>query len=151
MNKGELTLTTPGSDLDWYDYYDLRWRVLRKAWNQPRGSERDELDSTSFHLMLRGESGAVVATGRLHLNSSEEAQVRYMAVDESSRSRGLGGQILRGLEQEAREKAVRRIVLNAREGAIKFYLKHGYGIEARAETLFGEILHMRMSKDVSAS
>lgn len=144
-----LTLTAPVTDLDWERYYDLRWRVLRKPWSQPRGSERDDLDRQSFHLMLRDHSGAVVAIGRLHLNSPEEAQVRYMAVDESWRGRGLGRRILEGLEQQARAQSLKSIVLNSREEAINFYVKHGYQVEGPAETLFGEIRHVRMRKDLS--
>ena len=146
-----LELATPISDEDWNRYYDLRWQVLRKPWNQPRGSERDDLDATAFHLMLRDQSGDVVAIGRLHLNSPEEAQVRYMAVQDPWQGRGLGGRILQGLEQQARDQSVRCIVLNAREGAINFYLKRGYLIEGPAETLFGAIHHVRMGKDVSGS
>lgn len=144
--QNNLNLTTPVTDLDWERYYDLRWRILRKPWNQPRGSERDDLDQQSFHLMLQDHSGVVVAVGRLHLNSPEEAQVRYMAVDELWRSHGLGGRILEGLEQQAQARSVQSIVLNAREEALNFYLKHGYHNEGPAETLFGEIRHVRMRK-----
>jgi len=146
--QSELNLTSPASDLDWERYFDLRWRVLRKPWNQPRGSERDELDQESFHLMLRSQSGAVVAIGRLHLNSPDEAQVRFMAVDESWRGRGLGSRILKGVEQQARTQAIKRLVLNAREVALDFYVKHGYRVEGSAETLFGKIRHVRMRKDI---
>ena len=143
-----LKLTTPVTDLDWERYYDLRWRVLREPWNQPRGSERDERDQESFHLMLRGQSDAVVAVGRLQLNSPDEAQVRYMAVDESWRGRGLGSRILKALEEQARTQAIKRVILNAREEALDFYLKHGYRVEGSAETLFGTVRHARMRKDV---
>ncbi|MEP7015254.1 MAG: GNAT family N-acetyltransferase [Verrucomicrobiota bacterium] len=143
-----LELTTPISDLDWERYYDLRWQVLRKPWNKPRGSERDEIEQTSFHLMLREPSGKVAAIGRLHLNSTEEAQVRYMAVAESWRGQGLGARILQGLEEQARTQSVQRIVLNAREMAINFYIRQHYRIEGPAEKLFGEIRHVRMRKEI---
>lgn len=143
-----LKLTAPATDLDWERYFDLRWRVLRKPWNQPRGSERDDRDRESFHLMLRGRSGVVVAIGRLHLNSPDEAQVRFMAVDESWRGRGLGSRILKGLEKQAHTQAIKRVVLNAREEAVDFYTKHGYRVEGSAETLFGTIRHSRMRKDI---
>ena len=143
-----LELTAPVTDLDWEHYFDLRWRVLRKPWNQPPGSERDALDPESFHLMLRGQPDAVVAVGRLHLNSPEEAQVRFMAVDESWRGRGLGSRILEGLEKQAHAQAMKRVVLNARQEAIDFYLKHGYLVEGPADTLFGTVRHARMRKDI---
>src|SRR6266567_2111407 len=107
----EFTLAKPHTAQEWEGYFDLRWRVLRAPWGQPRGSERDDLDAESFHLILRDSSGSVVAVGRLHLNSPSEAQVRYMAVDEGHHGRGLGSRILSGLEDRARSKCVTGVVL----------------------------------------
>ena len=56
--------------------FDLRWRALRELWNSDTGIERDDLDVQSFSLMLPGLSGGVVAVGRLHLNSPDEARIR---------------------------------------------------------------------------
>ena len=145
-----LKLLEPASESDWSAYFDLRWRVLRQPWSKPRGSERDELDSSAYHLLLLAKDGSAAAVGRLHLNSSDEAQVRYMAVDDSWRSKGLGGRILAGLEAQARALLAKRIVLNAREQAIDFYKRHGYRVEGLAETLFGEVRHVRMRKDLAA-
>lgn len=145
---GGLKLTRlTGSALD-SNYFDLRWRVLREPWNQPRGSERDNLDATAFHLVIQTPEGKPVAIGRLHLNSPAEAQVRFMAVDPAWRNRGLGGRILRGLEDEARARRVARIVLNAREDASEFYLGHGYQVEGPGETLFDKVRHVRMRKNL---
>jgi len=144
----EFTLAEPRTVQEWESYFGLRWRVLREPWDQPRGSERDDLDAKSFHLMLRDPGGAVVAVGRLHLNSPSEAQVRYMAVDESCRGRGLGSRILSGLEGRARSERVMSVVLNARDGAINFYSRHGYSVEGPADILFGEVRHFRMRKNL---
>lgn len=47
----------PKTKEDFEKYYDLRYRILRKPWNQPRGSEKDELEKESFHIMvLKGTS-----------------------------------------------------------------------------------------------
>jgi ribosomal protein S18 acetylase RimI-like enzyme len=146
-----LILTQPASASDWEEYYDLRWQILRKPWNQTRGSERDERDTEGFHAMVREPAGSVVAIGRLHLNTPEEAQIRYMAVDEQWRNRGLGTRILDSLESQARSQSVERIVLNSREDAVGFYVKHGYQVERQARTLFGDIRHIRMRKDLKTS
>lgn len=147
-SSGSLLLANPANDSEWERYYDLRWRVLREPWNQPRGSERDELDSKAFHVMLRDPAGNVLAIGRLHLNSPEEAQIRYMAVDESSRGQGLGAQIIQALESEAATQSLKRIVLNAREDVQDFYATHGYRVEGPGPTLFGQVRHIRMRKDL---
>ena len=144
----QFALAEPRTTQEWESYFDLRWRVLREPWGQARGSERDDLDAESFHLMLRDPGRAVVAVGRLHLNSPFEAQVRYMAVDESHRGCGLGSRILSGLEDRARSKSVMSVVLNARDSAINFYRRRGYVVEGSAEILFGEVRHFRMRKDI---
>jgi predicted GNAT family N-acyltransferase len=141
-----LELIQPASDADWAAYFDLRWRVLREPWAQPRGSERDDSDSSSYHLMLRDSVGLAAAVGRIHLNSAEEAQVRYMAVADLRRGKGLGGRILSGLEDFARSKGAKEIVLNAREDAVAFYIRYWYRVEGPAETLFGVVRHVRMRK-----
>ena len=142
---------SPVSEADWIKYFDLRWRVLRAPWNQPRGSERDDFEDTSIHLMVCDVSGTPLAIGRAHFNSQTEAQVRYMAVEPAFAGRGFGGRVLVGLEKRAQAQGATRVVLNARKPAIPFYLKHGYTIVGPADTLFGTIEHVRMEKKLPAT
>jgi predicted GNAT family N-acyltransferase len=146
-----MNIQQPRTDEDWEQYFSLRWRILRKPWNQPIGSERDELDSSAFHLALKDESGRVLAIGRLHLNSATEAQVRYMAVEPDCRRLGAGSRILRALEAHAVEKGAGSIVLNAREEALTFYSRHGYAEKGPGPTLFGQVRHVRMEKALSGA
>jgi len=134
-------------DKQFEEYYELRWRVLRKPWNQPRGSEKDELEDRAIHIMAC-DGNKIVGVARLHFNSKEEAQIRYMAVDESYRRRGIGSMMLRRLEEIAREKGASHIVLNARENAVGFYEKNGYKIVKKSYVLFGEIQHYKMMKNL---
>lgn len=128
-------------------YYDLRWRVLREQWTKARDSGRDEHEDVAFHLTAWDET-KLVGTGRLHFNTPEEAQVRCMAVEEAYRSSGVGSLILQALEQRAREQGARFVMLNAREGAVAFYRKHGYQLMDQTNTLFDLIPHWRMRKEV---
>ena len=140
----------PSSAEDWERYFDLRWRVLRAPWNQPRGSETDDRDGDSTHLMAIDSEGQALAVGRLHFNSAAEAQVRFMAVAESARNRGLGSVLLAELEKQARAAGAARVVLHSREGAQHFYEKNGYRVTGLAPTLFDAIKHVRMAKDLRA-
>ena len=142
------SLIVPETPLDRRRYFDLRWRVLREPWQQPRGSERDDRDDESIHLMIRGSKGDALAVGRLHLNSPVEAQVRFMAVDPQWRGRGLGSTVLRELERRARGAGATSVVLNARDTAQRFYAQHGYRIEGPADTLFSGVVHVRMRKQL---
>lgn len=143
-----FSLAEPQSEADWQSYYDLRWRVLRAPWNQPRGSERDAQEGQSIHVMLCDASCHAVAAGRLHFLSPTEAQVRYMAVEPAFAGRGLGSRILLELESRAASAGIRRMVLNARKDVVPFYLKHHYSITGSADTLFGVIEHVRMEKEI---
>jgi N-acetylglutamate synthase-like GNAT family acetyltransferase len=143
-----LSIKEPATSADWDSYFDLRWRILREPWNQPRGSEQDALEGKSFHFMIQ-DAGATLAVGRLHLISPEEAQVRYMAVDPAHQGSGLGRKILQGLENRAWSQGAKRIVLNSRANAVGFYARQGYEPIGPGETLFGEIQHTKMCKDLT--
>ena len=71
-----------------------------------------------------------------------------MAVDPAWRGRGLGSAILHELERRARIAGATSVVLNARDHARRFYERHGYREQGPAETLFGEVAHVRMRKQM---
>lgn len=142
-----MKISEPKTKKDFEEYYDLRWRVLREPWGQPKGSEKDSLEDKSIHIMAV-EGNQVIGCGRLHFNSPEEAQIRYMAVEEDMRGKGVGSRILTGLEKKAKKKKAKRIVLNARESAVKFYENNGYIVTGEGHKLFGEIEHKRMKKEL---
>jgi ribosomal protein S18 acetylase RimI-like enzyme len=143
-----LSVVVPTTTYERDRYFDLRWRVLREPWQQPRGSERDDREDGSIHLMIRATNGDALAVGRLHLNSPVEAQVRFMAVDPRWQGRGLGSTVLRELERRARAAGATSVVLNAREPAQRFYDRHGYRVEGPADTLFSGMVHVRMRKQL---
>lgn len=142
----ELEMRSPVDAPEWDRYYDLRWRELRAPWDQPPGSEKDDREAHAFHAVLWDPAGAPVAIGRVHLNSPEEAQIRFMAVDQAWRHKGLGSRVLRELECRALQLGARAIVLNSRAEAQPFYQRHGYEVAGEATTLFGTIPHVRMRK-----
>ena len=142
-----ITLCKPLTVDEFVSYYHFRWKILRKPWNQPKGSERDGKDKTSIHRMIIEEStNQIIAVGRLHFNTKKEAQIRYMAVADGYQGQGLGSKILRALEKIALEQGVRWIILQARWNAVQFYKNNGYEIVKKSYILFGEIQHWLMRK-----
>lgn len=137
---------SPETEQEWRGYYQLRWEILRAPWQQPPGSERDELEDQAFHLMVTDSNQRLVGVGRLHRISANTAQIRYMAVRNEVRGKGIGGQLLTGLENKARVWGCQEIILNARETGLQFYLQHAYEIIGEAPTLFGSIAHKKMRK-----
>jgi len=98
--------------------------------------------------MIVDPDGQALAVGRLHFNSSSEAQIRFMAVEPVAQGRGLGSVILRELEARARAAGATAIVLNARDNVRLFYEKHGFTVTGPSSTLFGEVKHVRMRKEL---
>ena len=145
-----IKIINPSTPKEFESYYNLRWWVLREPWGQIKGSERDKDDEVSHHRMIIDEAtGVAVAVGRLHFNSKEEAQIRYMAVAENYQGQGIGSKIVAVLEDIALEKGANRIILQARENALKFYRKNGYEIIEKSYLLFDEIQHWLMKKKLT--
>ena len=139
---------TPTSELDFDNYYQFRWKMLRQPWQQPHGSEQDDLEQQAVHRMIIKEE-QIIAVGRLHKVSQTQAQIRYMAVDNNCQGQGLGKQIIEALEHEASKQGVNEITLNARENAVDFYQKLGYQSQGFSHLLYGEIRHISMTKKLT--
>ncbi len=142
-----MEIYEPKTKEEFERYYDLRWRILRKPWNQPKGTEKDEFEDISIHIMVCEKDKLPIAVGKAYFNSLDEAQIRFMAVEDGFQGKGIGTLVLEELEKRVREKGAKYVVLNARESAIRFYKKHGYHIAGKAPTLFDSIEHVRMRKD----
>ncbi len=105
--------------------------MLREPWKYPQGSEKDEYEQVSQHRMIRDAQGNVIAVGRVHMNSSEEAQVRHVAVEKQYQSKGLAKMLVASLESVARSEGAVRIVTNSTALAIHFF--HSVGFEDQNE------------------
>ena len=126
-------------------YYNLRWRILRKPWGQPEGSEKDKLEEDSIHIIAK-DNDCVIGIARLQFNSDNEAQIRYMAVEPQYEQKGIGKQIVAALEQQATLNHRNSIMLDAREPAVGFYKKLGYTVSEKSYLLFDCIQHYTMTK-----
>ena len=120
------SIKSPESTEEWESYLLFRWEVLRKPLGMTKDSLSDSIEDRSFHLMGIDAEKNVIASGRVHFNSENEAQIRYMAVDDRFKRRGIGSEIVDKLERYATSKGAEIMVLNAREEAISFYSSLGY-------------------------
>ena len=120
------SIKSPESTEEWESYLLFRWEVLRKPLGMTKESLSDSIEDKSFHLMGIDAEKNVIASGRVHFNSENEAQIRYMAVDDRFKRRGIGSEIVDKLERYAASKGAEIMVLNAREEAISFYSSLGY-------------------------
>ena len=94
----------PKSKKDIDAYYFFRWKILRKPLGQLLGSEKDDYEKKSFHLMMVNKSNDILAVGRIHIVNNVSnplvAQIRYMAVKNECVRLGFGTMILKSLEKQ---------------------------------------------------
>jgi len=146
MNKN-IKISEPKAKAQFRDYYNLRWHILRKPWNQPIGSEKDENETGAVHLMAT-LGNSVIGCARGHFINSNQAQIRWMAVSNDFQRNGIGTEMLKELEMRLTKKGAAEIILKAREEAVSLYQKQGYEIFDDGEVMFGEIAHYWMRKIV---
>lgn len=143
------TLRAPITAEEFSHYYQLRWQILRKPWQQTLGSEQDEQELYAIHRMIIDEQAKVLAVGRLEKVTEQQGQIRYMAVDDNMRGQGLGQQIINALEQQASILGMTDLCLNARDNAVGFYQKLRYENQGYSHTLYDEVKHYRMVKKIA--
>ena len=141
-------IRSPTSEEEWERYDNFRWEVLRKPLKMSHIPLKDNLEEASIHLMGVTSEGKILACGRLHLNTSEEAQIRYMGVSEDLRRSGIGSKMIEKLEEEAINQGANQVMLNARENAVAFYKSLGYFEVGPYESDI-QIPHIRMEKQIS--
>jgi predicted GNAT family N-acyltransferase len=140
----------PNTPDQWENYYQLRFSVLRKPWNQDPGTEHANDDHSAFHGAIFGEDGKALAVARVSQISEQQAQIRFMAVDPKYQGKGLGKAVLKYVENLGMRNypTITQFCLQARETAVPFYLSNNYRIQEKTFLLFDEIQHYLMVKDV---
>ncbi len=139
-------IVSPRNQIEYNDYYYFRWKYLRKPLNQKIGTERDGIESESIHKMIKNKKENIIAVGRIHWVDEVSSQIRYFAVDNAYRRRGIGSYLMKHFEEISYSRKIKFIILNARENAVPFYQKLGYNITEKSNLLYGKIQHYRMQK-----
>jgi len=140
-----VKIVCPKTEEEFRQYYNLRWRILRKPWDQPEGSERDNTDSDCYHVIAI-KNNIIYGVARLEFPDKELAQLRYMAVDDEFQGKGIGRKIVEHMELYSKDNNAHEIFLNARENAVGFYEKLDYKITEKSYLLFDSIQHYKMVK-----
>ncbi|MBE0569979.1 MAG: GNAT family N-acetyltransferase [Ignavibacteriaceae bacterium] len=141
-----MIVRPPQTKQEFERYRDLRWRILRAQWNQPRITELDDAGTKDYPIMVCEVDGIPVGVGRAHFISEDEAQIRSISVESEWEGKGIGSIVLKELEKIVIAKGAKRIIIHARNNAIEFYRKNGYKAVEPSYTLFGEIEHTLMGK-----
>ncbi|KAI1299654.1 putative acetyltransferase [Halotydeus destructor] len=147
------TIRSPETESEWLSYYDLRYRVLREPWRQPKGSEKLADDDEATHVAYFDGDNNVIGCARLHktkyFNDTDVGQIRLVAVHPDHQGKGIGRALNDYLEEEAKKSGLSVIILEARDNAVDFYERLGYVIIEKSYLLYGVIQHYMMSKTLS--
>lgn len=129
----------------------IREVVFIEEQHVPEGIERDAEDAHAYHI-IANQGGHAIGTGRLVMLPQPPVgeqglwgQVGRMAVLQAHRKARVGSLLLTSLEEEARRRGVKGIMLHAQLYALEFYKKHGY-TEMGTVFLEGGIDHLEMRK-----
>lgn len=125
---------------------DLRYKILREPWQQPKETSTDGMEDKCFNAFIEDANGTVIACGRLQENENKIGQIRYMAVDSNQQGKGLGKHILIALEKKGKEIGLTTIQLQARENAVAFYETNNYLLKEKSFKLWDIIQHYLMYK-----
>ena len=105
-----IDVREPSNQEEWDVYYKIRWEILRKPLGLKQGTERDELDQVANHRIVEKQKN-ILAVGRLHFNSNNTAQIRYMAVIQNSQRNGYGKLLIHEFVKIAKQNNMSKIVL----------------------------------------
>ena len=126
---------------------ELRHQVFVREQGVPPELEVDGLDAVAHHA-IASNGDEVVGTGRFVVTANGEAHIGRMAVRVDHRRRGIGGQVLKFLEEAAAGLGAPEATLHAQSYVSGFYLRHGYREEGEPFEEAG-IQHILMRKPLT--
>ena len=116
----------------------IRMQVFIREQQVPESEEWDRWDDFSLHALAIVD-GVAAGTARL----TRDCKIGRMAVLESHRKQGIGTAMLKQLIDEARDRGMQQLSLNAQTHAQHFYANHGF-TAAGEEFLEVDIPHITM-------
>jgi len=143
-----MIIKRPETPEEFQRYRDLRWKILRAPYDQPKITEQDDVGVEDFPIMVCEVDGIPIGVGRAHFISEDQAQIRSISVEEEWAGKGIGTMVLKELEKIVLEKGAKRIIIHARNSAVEFYKKNGYKVLEPSYTLFEQIKHTLMEKKI---
>jgi predicted GNAT family N-acyltransferase len=127
--------------------FEIRRRVFTVEQRVPEAEEFDGLDDDALHFVAE-QAGRAVGTARLRIQGGV-ARAQRVAVLPELRGAGIGRELMRALEAEARARGIGEVVLHAQVPVIPFYERLGY--VAEGDVFFeAEIPHRTMRRTLSA-
>ena len=109
-------------------------------------NEFDEIDEHAYHVVVYQDNHAI-ATGRMYFEDEKTMILGRIAVIKEYRGTGLGNNVVKSLENKAKELNCTMVKLSAQQRAQMFYEKLGY--HSIGEIYYDEWCpHITMSKNI---
>lgn len=105
----------------------LRYQILR----QPLGLSfsTDELEKEKENILIAAfDDDEMLGCCMLTPKNSQMLQIRQMAVQNNLQGKGIGASLMSFIENLARDKGYKCLMMHARNTAIGFYEKFGYKV-----------------------
>ncbi len=142
-----ILIKSPLTREDFKQYYDLRYRVLREPWGQPRGTEKDDFEPISQHFMaVESENGEIIGVVKMFEKEPGVAWVSHLAVASRHQNKGIGKMLMDHVENLAREQGYRTIGCMSRLNTTKYFEKMGYKVAGMPSHYFGTTQVIWMEK-----
>ncbi|WP_138506280.1 GNAT family N-acetyltransferase [Nostoc sp. PA-18-2419] len=113
------------SEAELTEMYYVRWLVLRKPLEMAQGTEQDNHEKDSFHL-LAIVNERIVGSARLREVFGELGLISYVAVLPEFRNQRIGSRLIKKLINKAQTNKLKFLKLNARTPVLKFYKRLGF-------------------------
>ncbi len=143
-------IVSPKSRDDYKIYYDLRYKVLREPWAQPKGTEKDDFEPISQHFMaVDEENGKIVGVIKLMEKEAGVGWFSHMAVLPVLQHKGIGKLLLKFVEEEAKRKGYKTLGCLSRLNTTAYFEKAGYVINGLPSHYFGTTQVVWMEKKLA--
>lgn len=144
-----ITIKVPQTRDDFKAYYDLRYRVLRAPWGQPKDTEKDDYEPISQHFMaVDDEKGKVVGTIKMFEKEEGVGWFSHLAIDPAYQKKGIGLMLLETVEKVAKEKGYRVIGCMSRLNTTSYFEKLGLRTAGIPTNYFGTTQVLWMEKEI---
>jgi len=127
--------------------YEVRWNILFKPLDLPRGSEKDDRDAEANHFIAISND-EIIGAGRFIKIKEKIGLIDNLTVAKKYQRKGIGSNLIESMHITARNQGLRLIVLNARKDTEKFFQNHGYEIMEEGPILHGKIKQFKMKKSL---
>lgn len=144
-----IEIRSPQTRDEFKAYYDVRYRVLREPWGQPRGTEKDDYEAISQHFMaVDARSGEIVGVVKLFEKQPGVGWFSHLAVTGRRQRQGVGKRLLQAVEQAARERGFTLLGCQSRLNTTAYFEKSGYHIAGLPTQYFGTTQVVWMEKSL---